>query len=291
MSPIPDGGTVAFTDSNGTIAGCGTVSVNTSTGIASCPIATLPGAGTYDVTASYGGDGNYLANSNQLALAISRIPTTILVTPTTNPVTVGQSTTLTITVSPVPGSGGTVTVTDGLHDVSCSNVSIPASGPSAGTATCSTVDLSPAGSDILTSAFSGTTNYLPASGSGSITVNRLTSTTVISSADSYGIVGGQLHLSATVSPVPSNGIVVFSDSLGELGASASVAVNGTTGVAACTSGNPHHDGIGPHLGHLPTDLDRSDLCHRYDDPDRRGRRDRWIAQLHRDCRFLCDGNH
>jgi large repetitive protein len=236
VTPIPDGGTVAFTDSNGTIAGCGSVAVSTSTGVASCSIASLPGAGTYDISASYGGDGNYLANSNELALAISRIPTTVLVAPSTNPVTVGQSTTITITVSPVPDSGGSVTVTDSLHDVSCSNVTIPVTGPSAGTATCSATNLSPAGTDSLTSSFSGTTNYSSASGSGSITVNRLTSTTVISSADSYGLLGGQLHLSATISPVPSNGYVTFSDSLGQFGACASVPVNGTTGIASCTTG-------------------------------------------------------
>jgi hypothetical protein len=235
ISPIPDGGTVDFTDSNGTISGCGIAAVNTTTGVASCSIAALPGAQTYDVTATYSGDSNYLSNSGQLALNIAKIPTTILVSASPTPVTVGGTTTLTITVSPIPDSGS-ATVTDSFGDLTCSGVAIATSGAEAGTATCTTRALSPAGTDTLTTSFTGSSNYLSASGSGSVIINRITSSTTVSSADSHGLVGGALHVSVTVSPIPTSGTVSFSDSLGQLGVCASVAVNVSTGVASCTSG-------------------------------------------------------
>ncbi|HXQ94227.1 MAG TPA: Ig-like domain repeat protein, partial [Thermoplasmata archaeon] len=235
VSPVPDGGTVNFADTNGAIAGCSGVAVNMTTGIASCSIASLPGAGSYGVTASYSGDTNYVANSGQLTLAIAKIPTSITVTPLPNPVTVGQTTTLTIAISPVP-DGGTVTVTDAYGDLTCSSVSVATSGQGAGTATCTTRALSPGGSDSLAASFTGSSNYTPATGSSAITVNRIASTTTVSSADAYGVVGQELHVSVQVSPVPSSGTVAFSDSLGELGVCGAVSVNPSTGVASCTSG-------------------------------------------------------
>ena len=58
VTPAPAGGTVAFDNGNAAIAGCATVSVNTTTGIASCQTSALP-VGSDQITAIYSGDPNY----------------------------------------------------------------------------------------------------------------------------------------------------------------------------------------------------------------------------------------
>jgi len=63
VSPAPDGGTVAFSDGGGTIFGCGSVAVNTTTGEATCPV-TYSTAGSHSITASYSGDGHYSRSSS-----------------------------------------------------------------------------------------------------------------------------------------------------------------------------------------------------------------------------------
>ncbi len=73
ISPVPSGGTVAFSDSSGPLVGCGQVPVDPATGEASCPI-TLPSQPTVDATtgvdspiaysASYSGVGVFGASTS-----------------------------------------------------------------------------------------------------------------------------------------------------------------------------------------------------------------------------------
>ena len=58
VTPTPDGGTVAFTDNGSTISGCGSVTVNTATGKATCQ-ATYTSAGSHAIIATYSGDTNF----------------------------------------------------------------------------------------------------------------------------------------------------------------------------------------------------------------------------------------
>lgn len=57
VSPVPDGGTVAFANGSNAIGGCGAVPVNTTTGVANCTTTGLP-VGSDSLTATYGGDGS-----------------------------------------------------------------------------------------------------------------------------------------------------------------------------------------------------------------------------------------
>jgi hypothetical protein len=234
VSPVPDGGTVTFSGPGGTLGGCSDVVVSTTTGEASCPVAELPGAGSVEYSASYSGDTDYQANSGELDLLIGKIATSLSVSPSPNPVQAGLTSTLTISVSPAP-DGGTVSVADTDGDLSCSNVVVSTSGPSAGRATCTTTGLTPAGSDSLSATYSGSSNYTGAAATGSITVEHIPSSTVITSADSYGVIGGELHVTVRVSPAPSSGTVSYSDSLGELSDCASVSVDPASGIASCVS--------------------------------------------------------
>jgi hypothetical protein len=62
VSPVPDGGTVAFTDNSVTISGCGAVAVNTSTGQATCTT-TYHSVGSHAIVASFSGTINFAASS------------------------------------------------------------------------------------------------------------------------------------------------------------------------------------------------------------------------------------
>ncbi|HYA00864.1 MAG TPA: Ig-like domain-containing protein, partial [Candidatus Binatia bacterium] len=59
VSPRPDGGTVDFSDPSGSL--CAGVTVSTSDGEATCQHA-FTAAGSYGVTATYGGDANFMAS-------------------------------------------------------------------------------------------------------------------------------------------------------------------------------------------------------------------------------------
>jgi hypothetical protein len=63
VSPAPDGGTVAFTEVGTAITGCGAVTVNTSTGKATCQVSyTSPGM--HSITAAYSGDTAFAASTS-----------------------------------------------------------------------------------------------------------------------------------------------------------------------------------------------------------------------------------
>jgi hypothetical protein len=70
VSPTPDGGTMAFTDNGTTMAGCGAVVVNTSTGKATCTTS-YGAAGGHVIVASYGGDSSYAAASGSLTQQVN----------------------------------------------------------------------------------------------------------------------------------------------------------------------------------------------------------------------------
>jgi hypothetical protein len=62
VSPVPDGGTVTFTDGTTTIAGCGAQPVDTSTGQATCQ--TTPGTtGAHNIAAAFNGSGSFAAST------------------------------------------------------------------------------------------------------------------------------------------------------------------------------------------------------------------------------------
>ncbi len=65
VTPAPDGGTVAFDNGSGAIAGCG--AVNVTAGTASCQTSSLP-VGSDQITAVYSGDSNYQGSSSSPAL-------------------------------------------------------------------------------------------------------------------------------------------------------------------------------------------------------------------------------
>ena len=62
VSPVPDGGTVAFSDNGAPVTGCSSLQVATGTGTATCQIS-YKTAGTHPITAAYSGDTAFTAST------------------------------------------------------------------------------------------------------------------------------------------------------------------------------------------------------------------------------------
>ena len=63
VSPLPDGGTIAFDQDGTPIAGCAAQPVDTTTGQATCQV-TLTTPGEHTVTASYSGTATFAASTS-----------------------------------------------------------------------------------------------------------------------------------------------------------------------------------------------------------------------------------
>jgi hypothetical protein len=128
-------------------------------------------AGSYNLVAVYGGDGNYAASTAPaFTVALSKAYTPIVVTPSASTITPNLSLQVTVTPAPVAGipiPTGTVTVTATSATVfqvtanlvnGTATFNFPSNSFSLGTATFS-------------AAYSGDTNYLPNVGTASVTVH------------------------------------------------------------------------------------------------------------------------
>jgi len=219
VTPDPSGGTMTFSD--GELVLCAGVPVTS--GTATCDTAALP-AGTDAVTATYSGDADYTGSAVSTAVQVAPLPpttTTVSAAPTT--ISFGQSDVLTATVSPTP-DGGTVTFSDGGGAL-CSAAAL-----SSGQATCTTAAL-PVGSDMVTATYSGDADYAGSSGTTTVVVSPLATTTAASVTPSSAQVGQPVTVTATVSPTPDGGTVTFSDGGGALCSAAAL----SSGQATCTT--------------------------------------------------------
>lgn len=160
VSPVPDGGTVTFTDDDGfggrvEIAGCGAVPVSSS-GAATCRL-TYISPGSDSVAAAYSGDATFVASTSDPLSQVINNPvsnTATTLTSSANPSVVGQKVTYTATVSPTDG-GGSVSFLDGGTAVTgCA--ARPLS--STGQATCQ-VTYATTGSHAIAAAYSGDSGY------------------------------------------------------------------------------------------------------------------------------------
>ncbi len=67
VSPVPDGGTVAFSDNGSPISACQSQPVNTATGQATCTV-TYNVVGSHSLTATYSGDFNYAGSTSAVLI-------------------------------------------------------------------------------------------------------------------------------------------------------------------------------------------------------------------------------
>jgi uncharacterized protein (TIGR03437 family) len=187
-SGVPTG-TVTFRDGS-TILG----TVTLTSGSASYSTSTLT-AGSHSITASYSGDGNFLASSSStLAATIgsNNSPVTLVITATPNPPSPGQTVMFTVTIQGGPGGrtpGGTMQFLDGTTPLGAVTVKN-------GVATFGVV-LS-IGTHNIQIVYSGDSLYPGASDTYGITVAKYGPSATLSASPSPSVFGQPVTLTGTV---------------------------------------------------------------------------------------------
>ncbi|MEV6619155.1 Ig-like domain repeat protein [Streptomyces sp. NPDC051051] len=154
----------------------------------------------YTVTATYGGNLDFVSSSGTETHTVNRAPTSTTVSSSPDPSVVGQPVTFTATVAPVaPGAGtptGTVTFNfgDGTSPVTATLTN--------GTATVTRAYTTRTGSPYtVTATYNETLAFSGSSGTDTQTVNRASTTTSVSSSPDPSVVGQPVTFTATVAPV------------------------------------------------------------------------------------------
>ncbi len=194
-------GTVTVSDAGGTLC---TATLNAGTpDTASCS-ATYPASKSDNVTAHYGGDTNFSASSGMTTVAVGKAATSTGLMISPSAAVVGQTITLTATVSPIgPGAGtptGTVSFSDGAP---VCQATLSAANPDV--ATCAT-SFTGTASVTVTASYEGDGNFSGSSQSAALTVSPGGTTTAVVSSANPAVNGQVVTYTATVHPAaPSTG--------------------------------------------------------------------------------------
>jgi hypothetical protein len=186
--------------------------------------------GDHNLVAVYSGDGNYAAATSNIVIQDVVDPTTAVLTSNTNPSLVGQSVTLTATItSAAPTITGTVSFYDGGVLIGTSNVG--------GTSATLPYVFTSAGTHTLTCVYSGDVDNATSSCNplSQVVVNA-TTMTLTSATNPVLITTGTTILTATIPTVGANaptGTVTFKDNTTGLTLASNVTV--TAGVAHFTA--------------------------------------------------------
>jgi polygalacturonase len=187
--------------------------------------------GAHPLTATYAGDSNNAASATASAstLTITTASTTTSATANPTTVTITSATTVSVSVAGISGlavPSGTVTIADGGTALGTITLS-------GGTGSKAITPIS-LGARMLTATYSGDGNYAASSGSITITVNTLATTTSLSVTPSSAYPGENVNATATVSPAVSGLTVTFTGSAGTLG----TGTTNASGVASVTFAAP-----------------------------------------------------
>src|ERR1019366_7667082 len=202
VTPIPDGGNVAF--SGGGITTCGSQSIDGS-GVATCTTTALSAGANQTITATYSGDGTYAGSFN----TVNQTVTPPLTTTNTNVVSSGSASvagspvTFTATVTPIHDGGNVAFSGGGI--TTCGAKALNGSG----VATCTTTALSAGANQTITDTYSGDGTYAGSFNTVNQTVTTAT-TTGVTGSPNPSTVGGSVTFTATVTPIPDGGNVAFS---------------------------------------------------------------------------------
>ena len=201
--PAPSG-TVTFTDGSTTL---GTGTLSTTAGVTTATFtASQPAVGVHTISASYGGDGNYVtsATTSSASVTVNKALTTITLQTSGTPATYGSQVTFTATVAgPVgvtPLPTGSVTFSDGSATLGSASIAIVGGAP---VASLSTSSLAP-GTHSITVSYGGDGNYKPSPVSATLSqvVNKATPTIGLVPTPSNIQFGQSVTLTATVAAPP-----------------------------------------------------------------------------------------
>lgn len=213
-------GTISFFANGNTLA---TAPVNAN-GLASATVSTLT-AGTYGITAGYGGSTEYAAstsNSITESVVATNTITTLIASP--NPSAPAQPVTFTAAISSTSGTGtptGTVTFKDGANTLA--TISVGANGVAS-----FTTSALQSGTHLITAYYGGSQNFNSSSSAVlTVAVTAMPTSIALNVSPNPANVGQNVALIATaVSGLPNlvpSGTVTFSDQSGVLGTASLVA--------------------------------------------------------------------
>jgi hypothetical protein len=225
VTPAGATGTVQFLDGPTVL---GTSPVNG--GSATLSVSTLS-VGAHSITAVYSGDANDTGStSTAVSVTVGKAATSTALSASSTTLTLGQSVTFTAAVTPAAATGS-VQFLDGNTVLATANVAN-------GSAAFSTSGLG-VGSHSITAVYSGDGNDSGSTSTPvSVSIGKISSTTVISASSTTLTVGQSVTFTASVTPAAATGSVQFLD-----GATVLATANVANGAAAfSTSGL----GVGSH---------------------------------------------
>ena len=240
VAPTTATGTIQFLDGS---ASLGTVTI---TGGAAALSLTTLSVGTHSITAVYSGDANdATATSTVVAQTVNKVASSVALTSSANPSTIGHSVTFAATVTPTTATG-TVQFLDG-------STSLGTAAISGGAAALSLTTLS-VGTHSITAVYSGDANDATATSTVvAQTVNKVASSVALTSSANPSTIGHSVTFAAAVTPTTATGTVQFLDgstSLGTVtisGGAASLSLTtlavGTHSITAVYSGDAN-DAVG-----------------------------------------------
>jgi hypothetical protein len=173
--------------------------------------------GSHSITASYGGDTNFIASVSAILTQTVKPATTTTLSSSLNPSSYGQTVTFTATVSATSGTPtGAVTFKDGSTVLGTGTVT-------SGKATFTTTTLS-AKIHSITAVYSGDSTFAGSTSSIlSQTVNKASTSASVTSSLNPSVFGQSVTFAATVKPAASGtptGAVTFKDGANTLGTGA-----------------------------------------------------------------------
>jgi hypothetical protein len=220
----------------------GTVSfADGSTSLGAAPIsggqATITTAGLsvgpHSLSATYNGDGNFIASTGTLSQTVNRAPIATTVVSSANPSVFGQKVTFSATICPLPPSTMPTKLPSGMVDFTADGASTPfdtvtvsgaSAPPGCESATSAPIGTFSVATHSITASYVGDANFLASSGalSGGQVVNKAPTATALTSAPNPSFFGDGVTLTATVSvPPPGAGVptgtVTFTDGATILG--------------------------------------------------------------------------
>ena len=244
----PPTGTVAFKAAGNPISCSNAGGQTLSSGVATCQIATLA-AGSYSITAVYGGDTNFTGNTGTLSAAggqngdpqvVNKSNTTMTLGTSGSPVTPGTNVTFTATINSATAvtanRTGTVTFYDGTATPGNEITACGASGVvtvSSNQAQCSTTTLSEA-THTITAVYSGDATYNGVTNTVQQVVAKNATTTTLVSSQNPSAPTDPVTFTATVTSGAGTptGNVAFKDNNVNISGCSAVALDGS-GQAQC----------------------------------------------------------
>lgn len=185
-----------------------------SSGMATLNTSALP-AGNNSITAVYSGSATYKSSTSAVLTQVVNKLSTRTTLASSGPSTYGQNVTLTATVATADGgkSTGNVTFLNGSSPIG--------TGPVSGNVATLTINTLPAGTDSITATYSGDTNYKGSTSSAlNQVVNKVTTTTALTSAPNSAVYGQNVTFTATITVANSDsvtGTVTFFNGAAKIG--------------------------------------------------------------------------